>query len=179
MTDSSSCARSSPARPQLGLFVRSLSIRRSAAATRSRARSQSAMVYRRGFGRVRFLRGAFAALLARMAALSCFTMGPLRLAADAASQDIRAASRASYEVPSAVAVNNSLSALIVPLIWGKARIDLLVELVDDFDGRALWRRPRRTSRSPRSLKQTRPRAVAQRTLLEDRVWAPSGRNPAA
>jgi hypothetical protein len=88
---------------------------------------------------VRFLRGAFAALLARMAALSCFTMGPLRLAADAASQDIRAASRASYEVPSAFAVNNSLSALIVPLIWGKARIDLLVELVDDFDGRALWR----------------------------------------
>jgi len=36
-----------------------------------------------------------------------------------------AASRASFEVPSAVAVNNSL--------------DLLVELVDDFDGRALWR----------------------------------------
>ena len=28
MTDSSSCARSSPARPRLGLFVRSLSIRR-------------------------------------------------------------------------------------------------------------------------------------------------------
>jgi hypothetical protein len=64
MTDSSSCARSSPARPQLGLFVRSLSIRRSAAATRSHARSQSAMVYCRGFGRVRFLRGAFAAILA-------------------------------------------------------------------------------------------------------------------
>jgi len=72
MTDSSSCARSSPARPRLGLFVRSLSIRRSAAATRSRARSKSAMVYCRGFGRVRFLRGPFAALLARMAALSCF-----------------------------------------------------------------------------------------------------------
>src|SRR5262249_54736160 len=40
------------------MFVRSLSIRRSAAATRSRARSQSAMVYCRGFGRMRFLRGA-------------------------------------------------------------------------------------------------------------------------
>src|SRR5215831_4625617 len=80
MTDSSSCARSSPARPRLGLFVRSLSIRRSAAATRSRARSKSAMVYCRGFGRVRFLRGPFAALLARMAALSCFpvAIGPLR-----------------------------------------------------------------------------------------------------
>jgi hypothetical protein len=52
--------------------VRSLSIRRSAAATRSRARSKSAMVYCRGFGRVRFLRGPFAVLLARMAALSCF-----------------------------------------------------------------------------------------------------------
>src|SRR6266478_3908549 len=72
MTDSSSCARSSPTRPRLGLFVRSLSIRRSAAATRSRARSKSATVYCRGFGRVRFLRGPFAALLARMAALSCF-----------------------------------------------------------------------------------------------------------
>jgi hypothetical protein len=36
MTDSSSCARSSPARPRLGLFVRSLSIRRSAAEGRSR-----------------------------------------------------------------------------------------------------------------------------------------------
>ena len=79
MTDSSSCARSSPARPRLGLFVRSLSIRRSAAATRSRARSKSAMVYCRGFGRVRFLRGPFA-LLARMAALSRFpvAVGPLR-----------------------------------------------------------------------------------------------------
>jgi len=66
--------------PRLGLFVRSLSIRRSAAATRSRARSKSAMVYCRGFGRVRFLRGPFAALLARMAALSCFqvAIGPLR-----------------------------------------------------------------------------------------------------
>jgi TetR/AcrR family transcriptional repressor of nem operon len=39
MTDSSSCARSNLARPLLGLLVRSLSIRRSAAATRSRARS--------------------------------------------------------------------------------------------------------------------------------------------
>ena len=48
MTDSSSCARSNPARPLLGLLLRSLSIRRSAAATRSRARSRSAMVYCRG-----------------------------------------------------------------------------------------------------------------------------------
>jgi hypothetical protein len=65
---------------RLGWFVRSLSIRRSAAATRSRARSKSAMVYCRGFGRVRFLRGPFATLLARMAALSCFpvAIGPLR-----------------------------------------------------------------------------------------------------
>ena len=80
MMCSSSCARSSPARPRLGLFVRSLSIRRSAAATRSRARSKSAMVYCRGFGRVRFLRGPLATLLARMAALSCFpvAIGPLR-----------------------------------------------------------------------------------------------------
>ena len=52
-------------------------------------RAPSQQVYCRGFGRVRFLRGAFAALLARMAALSCFAMGPLRFAADAASQDIR------------------------------------------------------------------------------------------
>jgi hypothetical protein len=37
MTDSWSCARSNPARPLLGLLLRSLSIRRSAAATRSRA----------------------------------------------------------------------------------------------------------------------------------------------
>src|SRR5260370_9136656 len=38
------------------------------------------MVYGGGFGRVRFLRGPFAALLARMAALSCFpvAIGPLR-----------------------------------------------------------------------------------------------------
>ena len=70
MTCSSSCARSNPARPLLGLFVRSLSIRRSAASTRSRARSRSATVYWRGSGRVRFLRGPFDALLARMAALS-------------------------------------------------------------------------------------------------------------
>jgi hypothetical protein len=34
MTDSSSCARSSPARPLLALLLRSFSIRRSAAATR-------------------------------------------------------------------------------------------------------------------------------------------------
>jgi hypothetical protein len=65
-------ARSNPVRSLLGLLLRSLSIRRSAAATRSRARSRSATVYCRGSGRVRFLRGPFAALLARMAALSCF-----------------------------------------------------------------------------------------------------------
>ena len=97
MTDSSSCARSSPARPRLGLFVRSLSIRRSAAATRSRARSRSAMVYCRGFGRVRFLRGPFAALLARMAALSCFpvAIGPLRFSRGSRQSNIfGAASRA-------------------------------------------------------------------------------------
>ena len=72
MTDSSRCARSSPARPLLALLLRSLSIRRSAAATRSRARSRSATVYCRGAGRVRFLRGPFATLLARIAALSCY-----------------------------------------------------------------------------------------------------------
>ena len=81
MMDSSSCARRNPARPLLGLLLRSLSIRRSAAATRSRARSRSAMVYCRGSGRARFLRGPFAALLARMAALGCFpgAIVPLRL----------------------------------------------------------------------------------------------------
>jgi hypothetical protein len=63
MTDSSSCARPSPARPLLGLLLGSLSIWRSAAATRSRARSRSATVYCRGSGRVRFLRGPFAAHL--------------------------------------------------------------------------------------------------------------------
>jgi hypothetical protein len=63
-------ARSNPACPLLGLLLRSLSNRRSAAATRSRARSGSATVYSRGSGRVRLLRGPFAALLARMAALS-------------------------------------------------------------------------------------------------------------
>ena len=80
MMCSSSCARSSPARPRLGLFVRSLSIRRSAASTRSRARSRSATVYCRGSGRVRFLRGPFDALRSTMAALSCFAVliGPLR-----------------------------------------------------------------------------------------------------
>jgi hypothetical protein len=46
MTDSSSCARSNPARPLLGLLPRSLSIRRSAAATRSRARSRSVTALR-------------------------------------------------------------------------------------------------------------------------------------
>ena len=73
MTASSSYARSNPACPLLGLLLRSLSIWRSAAATRSRARSRSATVYCRGFGRVGFLRGPCAALLARMAALSCFS----------------------------------------------------------------------------------------------------------
>ena len=81
-TPISSCARSNPARPLLGLLLRSLSIRRSAAATRSRARSRSATVYCRGSGRVRFLRGPFAALLARMVAFNCFPVAivPLRLA---------------------------------------------------------------------------------------------------
>ncbi len=52
----------------LGLLLRSLTIRRSAAATRFRARTG-------------FLRGPFATLLARMAALSCFPVAivPLRL----------------------------------------------------------------------------------------------------
>ena len=59
-------ARSNPVRPLLGLLLRSFSVRHSAAATRSRARSRSATVYRRGSGRVRFLRGPCAALLARM-----------------------------------------------------------------------------------------------------------------
>jgi hypothetical protein len=67
-------ARSNPARPPLGLLVWSLSIRRSAASTRSRARSKSAMVYCRGSGRVRFLRGPFDALLVRMAAGSRFAI---------------------------------------------------------------------------------------------------------
>jgi hypothetical protein len=80
MTFSSSCARSNPARPLLGLLVWSLAIRRFAASARSCARSKSATVYCRGSGRVRFLRGPFDALLARMAALSCFAVaiGPLR-----------------------------------------------------------------------------------------------------
>ena len=54
MKDSSSCARFNPARPLLELLIRSLSIRRSAAATRSRARSKSTTVYCRGSGRMRF-----------------------------------------------------------------------------------------------------------------------------
>src|SRR5262249_25546194 len=44
MMCSSSCARSNPARSLSGLLVWSLSIRRSAASTRSRARSKSATV---------------------------------------------------------------------------------------------------------------------------------------
>ena len=61
-----------PRVPRWDRLLRSLSIRRSAAATRPRARSRSATVYCRGSGRVRSLRGPFADLLARMAALSCF-----------------------------------------------------------------------------------------------------------
>jgi len=75
MTDSSSCAVFNPARPLLELLMGSLSIRRFAAATRSRARSKSATVYCRGSGRVRFLRGRFAALLPRM---SCFPVATCR-----------------------------------------------------------------------------------------------------
>jgi hypothetical protein len=80
MTFSSSCARSNPARPLLGLLVWSWAIRRFAASARSCAGSKSATVYCRGSGRVRFLRGPFDALLARMAVLSCFAVaiGPLR-----------------------------------------------------------------------------------------------------
>ena len=74
MMCSANCARSNPARPQLGLFVRSFSIRRSAAATRSRARSRSAMVYRRGSDGVRFRRGPGDALLAGIGAFSCFAV---------------------------------------------------------------------------------------------------------
>jgi hypothetical protein len=69
MTDSSNCALFNSARPLLELLMGSLSIRRSAAASRSRARSKSATVYCRGSRRVRFLRGRFGALLPRM---SCF-----------------------------------------------------------------------------------------------------------
>jgi hypothetical protein len=78
MTDSSSCARFNPARPRLGLPLQSFSIRRSAAATRSRARSKSA--YCRGSGRVRFFLGPLATL-ARIAALSRFPVAivPLQL----------------------------------------------------------------------------------------------------
>jgi len=57
ISDNSSRARSRPALPVLGLFERSLSTRRSAASTRSRARSRSTRVYWRSFGRVRFFRG--------------------------------------------------------------------------------------------------------------------------
>jgi hypothetical protein len=78
MTDSSNCAHSNPARPLFGLLLRSLPIRRCAAATRSRARSRSATVYCRGPGRVRFLCGPFAALLARMAALRPSRAKPTR-----------------------------------------------------------------------------------------------------
>jgi hypothetical protein len=78
--DNSRCARTSPERPRLGMFEHSLSLRRSAAATRSRARCRSARLYCRGFGRVCFLRVPFASLLARTAALCRFRVGngPLR-----------------------------------------------------------------------------------------------------
>jgi hypothetical protein len=72
MMCSSNCARSNPARPLLGLLVWSFSIRRSAASTRSRARSNSATVYCRDCGGVRFPRGPFDALFAGMADLGCF-----------------------------------------------------------------------------------------------------------
>ena len=52
----SSRARSRPARPLLGLLERSFSMRRSAASTRSRARSRSNRVYRRGSDSIRFFR---------------------------------------------------------------------------------------------------------------------------
>ena len=87
MRCSSSCARSSPARPLLGLLMWSLSIRRSAAATRSRARSKSATVYCRGPGRMRFPCRPFDALLAGIAALNRFAAAiwPLRLSKRTAS----------------------------------------------------------------------------------------------
>ena len=72
MMCSSCCARSNPARALLGLLVWSLSIRRFAASTRSRARSKSATAYCRDCGGVRFPRGPFDALFAGMADLGCF-----------------------------------------------------------------------------------------------------------
>ena len=72
ITDSSSSARFNPARPRLGLPLQSFSMRRSAAATRSRARCKSMTVYCRGSGRVRFFRGPLVVLGTSMAALSCF-----------------------------------------------------------------------------------------------------------
>ena len=74
---SSSRALCNPARPLSGLLVWSLSIRRSAAATRSRARSRSATVYCRGCGLVRFPRGPFEALFAKMDDLGCFMVAIL------------------------------------------------------------------------------------------------------
>jgi hypothetical protein len=70
ITDNSSCARFKPARALSELRLRSLSIQRSAAATRSRARSKSATVYCGGSRRVRFFLGPFVTLLVRTAALS-------------------------------------------------------------------------------------------------------------
>ena len=109
MTDSSSCARSSPARPQLGLFVRSLSIRRlrrrypvscalpvsNGVLPRLRPRAFLARCLRRPpgeDGRLELLRHGATPIRGGCRQLSIFG----------------AASRASYEVPSAVAVNNSL-----------------------------------------------------------------------
>jgi hypothetical protein len=70
MTDNSGCALFKPARPLSGLWLRSLSIRLSAAATRSRARSKSAIVYRRGSGRARIFLGPFSSFLASITALT-------------------------------------------------------------------------------------------------------------
>src|SRR5262249_4513044 len=70
MSSSSICARSNPARALVGLLVWSLAIRRSAASTRSFARSKSTTVYCRGSGRVRFPRRRFDAFLATTVALN-------------------------------------------------------------------------------------------------------------
>ena len=81
ITDSSSCARSTPRAPGWDCFCVVVD-----SALRRRYPVSCALqvgngVLPRGSGRVRFLRGPFAALLARMAALSCFPVAivPLRL----------------------------------------------------------------------------------------------------
>jgi hypothetical protein len=80
ITDNSNCARFKLARPR-SVWRRSLSIRRSAAATRSRARSKSATVYCGGSRRERFFLGPFVTLWVRIAALSRFpdAIVPFRL----------------------------------------------------------------------------------------------------